>query len=63
MSAALQRRRVVDAVAGHRDELPCGLQRLHDADLLRRVHAGVDRDTRSTAATSAASSIRPVRRR
>ena len=39
---ALQRRRVVDAVAGHRDELALRLQRLDDADLLRRVDARVD---------------------
>ena len=31
---ALQRRRVVDAVAGHRDEFAARLQRLDDADLL-----------------------------
>ena len=31
---ALQRRRIVDAVAGHRDELAARLQRLDDPDLL-----------------------------
>ncbi len=37
-----QRRRVVDAVARHRDAFAARLQRLDDADLLRRVDAGVD---------------------
>jgi hypothetical protein len=56
MSAA-QRGRVVHAVAGHRDELALRLQGAHDADLLRRVHRGRRRATRSTCAASAASSI------
>ncbi len=38
----LERRRIVDAVAGHRDELAPRLQRLDDANLLFRVHARVD---------------------
>ncbi len=37
----LQRRRVVDAVAGHGDELALVLQRLHDLDLLFRIDARV----------------------
>ena len=38
----LQRRRVVDAVAGHRDDLAIGLQRLDDAKLLFGQRAGED---------------------
>ncbi len=41
MSARLQRRRVVHAVAGHGHEFALVLQRLHDLDLLLRRHARV----------------------
>ncbi len=37
-----QRRRVVDAVAGHRDATPLALQALHDRRLLLRQHLGFD---------------------
>ena len=41
-----QRRPVVDAVAGHRDDLAAALQCLDDAKLLRRHDAGEDADGR-----------------
>ena len=40
----LERRRVVDAVAGHRDDLALLLPCVDDADLMLRRYAGVDRD-------------------
>ena len=36
----LQRRRIVDAVPGHRHDVPLGLQRAHDLHLVRGRHAG-----------------------
>ena len=39
----LQRRRVVDAVARHRDHVAVGLQRVDDAQLVHRGDARVDR--------------------
>ncbi len=39
----LQRGRVVDAVAGHRDDLAARLQGVDDPQLVRGRHAGVDR--------------------
>ena len=38
----LERGRVVDAVAGHRDDLAIALQRLDDAQLVLGGHARVD---------------------
>ena len=38
----LERRRVVDAVAGHRDDLAVGLERVDDAQLLLGHDAGED---------------------
>jgi hypothetical protein len=40
----LQCRGVVHAVAGHRDHVPPGLQRGHDAQLVRRRHPRIDVD-------------------
>ncbi len=40
----LQRRRVVDAVAGHRHDVPARLQGLHDVQLLLGLHPRVDAD-------------------
>ena len=60
----LQRRRVVDAVAGHRDDVAVGLQRVDDAQLVRRRDAGVDRASRArrrrSRPSSSASSSAPV---
>src|SRR5208337_3732104 len=39
-----QRRRVVDAVAGHGDDLPVGLDRLHEPELVLGARAGEDVD-------------------
>ena len=47
---ALQRRCVVDAIAGHGDDLAVGLQRVDDAKLLFRHHARKDVDPVDTAA-------------
>ena len=44
MSAVFKRRRVVDAVAGHRHDRAAALQRLHDAQLVLGVDARIDRD-------------------
>ena len=41
---ALERRRVVDAVAGHRDDLATGLERVDDAQLVLGIDASVDAD-------------------
>ena len=41
---ALERRRVVDAVAGHGDDVAAALERLDDPQLVLRVHARVDPD-------------------
>ena len=63
----LQRRRVVDAVAGHRDDVAVGLQRVDDAQLVLRRDARVDRRARAprrrTPASSSASSSAPGERR
>jgi hypothetical protein len=50
MSACLQRRGVVDAVAGHGHHLAIGLQGLHEAQLLLRLDAGKDIDLARRAA-------------
>ena len=43
MSAVFERGRVVDAVAGHRDDGAAALQRLDDAQLVLGIDARVDR--------------------
>ena len=40
----LERRRVVDAVAGHGDDLAAALERVDDAQLVLGIHARVDAD-------------------
>ena len=56
---AAQRRRVVDPVAGHRDDVPLGAQRVGDAQLRLRRAAGEDRSPcpRRAAASSSRSVI------
>ena len=59
----LQRRRVVDAVAGHRHDVAVGLQRVDDAQLVRRRDARIDRvlaHRLASAASSSWSSSAPV---
>ena len=51
----LERRGVVDAVAGHGDDLAVGLERLHDAQFLLRRDAGADAHCRSCARCNCAS--------
>ncbi len=62
-----QRGRVVDAVAGHRNELAAALQRPNDADLLFRVDARIDAQMAAARTASSWSSScpssRPVIRR
>ena len=40
---SLERRGIVDAVAGHRDHLPVGLERLDDAQLVLGADTRIDR--------------------
>ena len=49
----LERRRVVDAVAGHRDDLAARLERLHDAQLLLGHDAREDVDVADALARAA----------
>ena len=53
----LERGRVVDAVAGHRDDRAVALERLDDPQLVLGIDARVDRDRRHASAASSSSDM------